>query len=80
MNNNSDTCICDDTSAGFFRGMHGKRCVAIFNYCTENERGFFTKKQAEKLANKLARKMEKSTVVETITGLELKRDNTNDQR
>jgi hypothetical protein len=43
-----------------------------------DESGFFTKKQAKELANKLARKIEKSTVIETIMGINLKRNNTND--
>jgi hypothetical protein len=50
----------------------------FFNYCVADESGFFTKKQAKKLAIKLARKIEKSTVIETKMGIKLKRNNTND--
>ena len=78
MTNDSDTYICDCPTGGMFRVMHRGCCVAVFNYCVEDEWGFFTTKQAKKLANKLARKIEKSTVIETIMGLELKRNNTND--
>lgn len=56
MNNDSDTYIYDCPTGGMFRVMHRGSCVAIFNYCREDESGFFTKKQAKKLANKLARK------------------------
>jgi hypothetical protein len=52
-----------------FRVMYRGSCVAIFNYCGEDESGFFTEKQAKKLANKLARKIEKSTIIETEKGI-----------
>lgn len=78
MNNDSDTYICDCPTSGMFRVMHRGNCVAVFNYCVADESGFFTKKQAKELANKLARKIEKSTVIETIMGINLKRNNTND--
>lgn len=82
MNNDSDTYICDCPTSGMFRVMHRGSCVAIFNYYGEDESGFFTKKQAKKLANKLARKIEKSTIIETEKGFKLlKRErNNNDQR
>ncbi len=78
MNNDSDTCICDYATSGMFRVMHRGSCVAAFNYCVADESGFFTKKQAKKLADKLARKIEKSTVIETKMGIKLKRNNTDD--
>lgn len=59
--------------------MHRGNCVAVFNYCVADESGFFTKKQAKELANKLARKIEKSTTIKTKKGFKLKRNN-NDQR
>lgn len=82
MNNDSDTYICDCPTSGMFRVMHRGSCVAIFNYCGEDESGFFTKKQAKKLANKLARKIENSTTIKTKKGFKLlKRErNNNDQR
>lgn len=61
----------DDPDIGFF-------WVLLENYCVADESGFFTKKQAKKLAIKLARKIEKSTVIETKMGIKLKRNNTND--
>lgn len=78
MTNDSDTYICDCPTSGMFRVMHRGNCVAVFNYCVADESGFFTKKQAKELANKLASKIEKSTVIETIMGINLKRNNTND--
>lgn len=78
MNNDSDTYICDCPTSGMFRVMHRGSCVAIFNYCGEDESGFFTKKQAKKLANKLARKIEKSTIIETEKGIKLERNNIDD--
>lgn len=78
MTNDSDTRIYDLPTSGMFRVKHGGCCVAIFNYCIADESGFFTKKQAKKLADKLARKIEKSTVIETKRGIKLKRNNTND--
>ena len=67
----------DDPIAGFFRVMLEDRCVATFYYCTEEGEGFFTKKQAKKLANKLVRKIENSTTIKTKKGFKLKRNNTN---
>ena len=69
----------DDPIAGFFRVMLEDHCVAAFYYCTEDDSGFFTKKQAKKLAKKLVRKIEKSTTIKTKKGFKLKRNN-NDQR
>ena len=72
----------DDPIAGFFRVKHKGSCVAAFYYCTGPESGFFTKKQAKKLANKLARKIEKSTIIEIKKGFKLvkpKRNNINDE-
>lgn len=69
----------DDPIAGFFRVMLEDHCVATFNYCTKGEGGFFTKKQAKKLSEKLVRKIENSTTIKTKKGFKLKRDN-NDQR
>ena len=82
MNNDSDTYICDYATSGMFRVMHRGSCVAVFNYCVADESGFFTKKQAKKLANKLARKIEKSMIIETKKGFKLVRPkrNNNDQR
>lgn len=82
MNNDSDTYICDCPTIGMFRVMHRGSCVAIFNYCGEDESGFFTKEQAKKLAEKLVRKIEKSTTIKTKKGFKLvKRErNNNDQR
>lgn len=79
MNNDSDTYICDCPTSGMFRVMHRGSCVAIFNYCGEDESGFFTKKQAKKLTEKLVRKIENSTTIKTKKGFKLKRNN-NDQR
>lgn len=59
--------------------MHRGNCVAVFNYCVADESGFFTKKQAKKLTEKLVRKIEKSTTIKTKKGFKLKRNN-NDQR
>lgn len=78
MTDDSDTRINDLPNSGMFRVMHRESCVAVFNYCVADESGFFTKKQAKKLANKLARKIEKSTVIETRRGIKLKRNNIND--
>lgn len=78
MTDDSDTYICDCPTGGMFRVMHRGTCVAVFNYCVADESGFFTKKQAKKLAIKLARKIEKSTVIETKMGIKLKRNNTDD--
>lgn len=78
MDNDSDTRIYDLPNSGMFRVKHKGSCVAIFNYCMADERGFFTKKQAKKLADKLVRKIEKSTVIETKRGIKLKRNNTDD--
>lgn len=79
MNNDSDTRVYDLPTSGMFRVRHRGSCVAVFNYCVADESGFFTKKQAKKLAIKFARKIEKSTVIETKRGIKLKRNN-NDQR
>lgn len=78
MNNDSDTRVYDLPTSGMFRVRHRGSCVAVFNYCVADESGFFTKKQAKKLAIKLARKIEKSTVIETKMGIKLKRNNTDD--
>lgn len=78
MTNDSDTRIKDLPNSGMFRVMHEGCCVAVFNYCVADESGFFTKKQAKKLADKLARKIEKSTIIETEKGIKLKRNNTDD--
>lgn len=82
MNDDSDTYICDCSISGMFRVMHRGSCVAVFNYCGEDESGFFTKEQAKKLAIKFARKIEKSTVIETKMGIKLlkPKGNDNDQR
>ena len=83
MTDTLNITVVDDPVTGFFWVLLENRCVAIFNYCAEPESGFFfTKKQAKKLANKLARKIEKSTIIETEKGIKLlkpKRNN-NDQR
>ena len=71
MNSDSDTYICDCPISGMFRVMHRGSCVAVFNYCAKDESGFFTKEQAKKLADKLARKIEKSTIIETEKGIKL---------
>lgn len=68
----------DDPDIGFFWVLLENCCVATFYYCVKDESGFFTKKQAKKLAIKFARKIEKSTVIETKMGIKLKRNNTND--
>ena len=68
----------DDPDIGFFWVLLENCCVATFYYCVADESGFFTKEQAKKLAIKLARKIEKSTVIETKMGIKLKRNNTND--
>ena len=72
----------DDPVTGFFWVLLENRCVATFYYCTEGEEGHFTKKQAKKLTEKLVRKIEKSTIIETEKGFKLlKRErNNNDQR
>lgn len=75
MNNDSDTRVYDLPTSGMFRVRHRGSCVAVFNYCVADESGFFTKKQAKKLAIKFARKIEKSTVIETKMGIKLKRNN-----
>lgn len=75
---NDKVAILEDKGFGFFRVTHCGSCVAVFNYCVADESGFFTKKQAKKLAIKLARKIEKSTVIETKMGIKLKRNNTDD--
>lgn len=62
MNNDSDTRIYDLPTSGMFRVMHRGSCVAVFNYCGEDESGFFTKEQAKKLAEKLVRKIEKEVL------------------
>lgn len=79
MTNDSDTRINDLPNSGMFRVMHRESCVAVFNYCVADESGFFTKKQAKKLAEKLVRKIENSTTIKTKKGFKLKRNN-NDQR
>lgn len=71
MNNDSDTRIYDLPTSGMFRVMHRGSCVA-------DESGFFTKKQAKKLADKLAHKIEKSTIIETEMGIKLERNNIDD--
>lgn len=68
----------DDPDIGFFWVLLENCCVATFYYCVKDDSGFFTKKQAKKLAIKFARKIEKSTVIETKMGIKLKRNNTND--
>lgn len=78
MNNDSDTRIYDLPTSGMFRVMHRRSCVAVFNYCVADESGFFTKKQAKKLADKLAHKIEKSTIIETEMGIKLERNNIDD--
>lgn len=72
----------DDPDIGFFWVLLENCCVATFYYCAKDDSGFFTKKQAKKLANKLAHKIEKSTIIETEKGFKLlKRErNNNDQR
>lgn len=72
----------DDPDIGFFWVLLENCCVATFYYCVKDDSGFFTKKQAKKLAIKLARKIEKSTIIETEKGFKLlKRErNNNDQR
>lgn len=78
MNNDSDTRVYDLPTSGMFRVKHKGSCVAVFNYCGEDESGFFTKKQAKKLAIKLARKIEKSMIIETKKGFKLvKRERNN---
>lgn len=78
MNNDSDTRIYDLPTSGMFRVMYRGSCVAVFNYCVADESGFFTKKQAKKLADKLAHKIEKSTIIETEMGIKLERNNIDD--
>ena len=82
MTDTLNITVVDDPVTGFFWVLLENCCVAIFNYCREDESGFFTKKQAKKLAIKLARKIEKSTIIETEKGFKLlKRErNNNDQR
>lgn len=64
---------------GGFEVEYDGIAVAQFFYYTEwDERGFMTRDAAKKLAIKLARKIEKSTVIETKMGIKLKRNNTND--
>lgn len=72
----------DDPDIGFFWVLLENCCVATFYYCVKDDSGFFTKKQAKKLADKLSRKIEKSTIIETEKGFKLlKRErNNNDQR
>ena len=79
MNNDSDTRVYDLPTSGMFRVRHRGSCVAVFNYCVADESGFFTKKQAKKLAIKLARKIEKSTVIETEKGFKLLKQERNNQ-
>lgn len=79
MNNDSDTRVYDLPTSGMFRVRHRGSCVAVFNYCVADESGFFTKKQAKKLAIKLARKIEKSTVIETEKGFKLLKRERNNQ-
>ena len=68
----------DDPNAGFFWVLLENCCVAAFYYCTGPESGFFTKKQAKKLADKLVRKIEKSTIIEIKKGFKLvKRERNN---
>lgn len=69
----------DDPDIGFFWVLLEDCCVAAFYYCVKDDSGFFTKKQAKKLAEKLVRKIEKSTTIKTKKGIKLKRNN-NDQR
>lgn len=82
MNNDSDTRVYDLPTSGMFRVRHRGNCVAVFNYCVADESGFFTKKQAKKLAIKLARKIENSTTIKTKKGFKLlkPKGNDNDQR
>lgn len=82
MNNDSDTRVYDLPTSGMFRVRHRGSCVAVFNYCAGPESGFFTKEQAKKLADKLARKIEKSAIIETEMGIKLLKPkrNDNDQR
>lgn len=72
----------DDPDIGFFWVLLENCCVATFYYCVKDDSGFFTKKQAKKLATKIAHKIEKSTIIETEKGFKLlKRErNNNDQR
>ena len=78
MTNDSDTRVYGLPTSGMFRVMHRGSCVAVFNYCVADESGFFTKEQAKKLADKLARKIEKSMIIETEMGIKLERNNTDD--
>lgn len=75
MNNDSDTRVYDLPNSGMFRVRHRGSCVAVFNYCVADESGFFTKKQAKKLAEKLVRKIKKSMIIKTKKGFKLKRNN-----
>ena len=72
----------DDPDIGFFWVLLENCCVATFYYCVKDDSGFFTKKQAKELTEKLAHKIEKSTIIETEKGFKLlKRErNNNDQR
>lgn len=72
----------DDPDIGSFWVLLENCCVATFYYCVKDDSGFFTKKQAKKLTEKLVRKIEKSTIIETEKGFKLlKRErNNNDQR
>lgn len=82
MNNDSDTRVYDLPTSGMFRVRHRGNCVAVFNYCVADESGFFTKKQAKKLTEKLVRKIENSTTIKTKKGFKLlkPKGNDNDQR
>ena len=68
----------DDPDIGFFWVLLENCCVATFYYCVKDDSGFFTKKQAKKLAIKLARKIEKSMIIETEKGIKLERNNINE--
>ena len=68
----------DDPIAGFFRVLLENCCVATFYYCAKDDSGFFTKKQAKKLADKLSRKIKKSMIIETEKGIKLERNNINE--
>lgn len=74
----NEISIVDNKRVGILKVKYEGDTFAIFNYCVADESGFFTKKQAKKLAIKLARKIEKSTVIETKMGIKLKRNNTDD--
>lgn len=82
MTNPLKITTINDPLPGMFRVLLEDHCVATFNYCTKGEGGFFTKKQAKKLTEKLVRKIEKSTTIKTKKGFKLvkrERDNIDEQ-